>query len=211
MKYIKRNKLLVSLVVICLFASLSIYGTYALFTQTVTVNNHIVSGNLDVGLNRISYQEHVIDETTGKMVDKELNTEVIDLKQDGSALFDIKDAVPTSFYEATIQIINNGSVAIDYSAEIIFDQNSLTEQEKELANQIEIIISNETVSKTFKLIDCASNKVDLDTLLKDNDPLTLDAQTFKVRATFIDDLNNNKAQSISVKFDLKVSAIQNVA
>ena len=47
---------LLSAIIACLCLVLIIGGTYALFSDSVTVNNHLAAGKLKVGLKMVGYQ-----------------------------------------------------------------------------------------------------------------------------------------------------------
>ena len=64
----KRRLLLVSCSII-LLCMLSIVGmTFALFTSSVGVRNHLVAGSLDVTLHRTDLAYTVLDSATGKLI-----------------------------------------------------------------------------------------------------------------------------------------------
>ncbi len=224
----KRTKtLLLSILTLCICTVLVVGGTFALFTDKATVNNHLSAGNLDVGLYRTSYNECVLD-ADGLMAVSDENTDRINLVADGKALFNVTNAAPTSWYQATIEVSNLGSTAFDYGMCILWEtDDSTTESEKALASQIKITITSKNISDevadgkvtvtdesgnpvevnyvTFMLDECGleENKISLGYLLKN-----AGVETFTVKAEFVNDGANNSAKLATLDFDVQVYATQ---
>ena len=63
----KRTKtMLFSALTLLVCTVLIVGGTFALFTDSVMVNNHLSAGNLEVGLYRTSYREYVLGTDVGE-------------------------------------------------------------------------------------------------------------------------------------------------
>ncbi len=204
----RRKTLLIAVLALCISTLLAVGGTYALFTDKVEVNNHLKAGNLDVGLERISYIENVLNNETGLMNQSEENKDVIDLTKDSKVLFSAENAVPTSWYQATIRVSNKGSVAFNYGMKILWNENGKANNaQMAFADQMHITVTDSTgKAVTFKLSDCANNAVNLGDMLKG------EAETFTVKAEFINDnAVNNAAMLATLKFDLQVYATQKTA
>ncbi len=203
--------LLFSMITLCICTALTVGGTLALFSDRAEVNNHLSAGSLDVGLNRIAYTENALN-AQGIMA-KSTNNTRLDLTKSANQMFSIEKAVPTSSYEATVEVSNLGSVAFDYGMRILWKPNSDTKDNDEvLANQLQITvtsskIANSTHSISFKLSECEEHDIQLGYLLKGTG-----VDTFTVKAEFINDnAVNNLAMSANLEFDVQVYATQKTA
>ncbi len=204
---IKRIVLL-SMITLCFSVMMIVGGTFALFSDSQVVNNHLEAGNLDVGLHRVSYIAHQLDKD-GVMKTSIEDTSDVDLNQNASKLFEVKNAVPTSYYQATLRISNNGSTAFNYGLRILWEKTDKTSAlEESFAKQIEITVTSSKLNspKVFRLADCVSNDVGLGYILKDGS-----AETVTVKATFVNDNNvNNDAMLATIDFDVQIYAAQKV-
>ncbi len=233
----KRTKtLLLSMLTLCICTLLVVGGTFALFTDKVTVNNHLSAGNLDVGLYRTSYKECVLD-ADGLMAESAENTKKINLVENPNELFTVSKAVPTSWYQATMEVSNKGTTAFDYGVCILWTDTKVgdkdyCENDEIIASQIRITITSENISDevadgtvivtdesgnpvevnyvTFMLDKCnlEENKISLGYLCV-GDPV----ETFTVKAEFVDDevvsgIVNDDAMNSELKFDVQVYATQ---
>lgn len=206
---------LLSAIIACLCLVLILGGTYALFSDSVTVNNHLAAGKLKVGLKMVGYQECVLG-ADGSLVTGEAEETDIDLtatSSDDITIFDAKNAVPGCWYQATLELTNNGDIAFDYGIRMIWDEEGATDKEKTLAEQMQITVTvgQDELAK-FMLSDyktCGSAQngdISLGYMLKGDD-----AKTIVVKAEFVSGDNNNAAQESSVSFDLQVYATQRTA
>ncbi len=199
--------ILYSVLALCICTALIVGGTYALFTDTVKVNNHLSAGNLTVGLDRILYKQHVLADN-GLMTDLEDKT-VLDLTNNANKIFNVEKAVPTSKYEATIRVSNNteGSTAFAYKVKILWSPNKdATDNDEALAAQLKITVTSTKLangSVSFYLDKCADHVMDMGYLLKGTD-----VDTFTVTALFEDGPNNDAAQNAALEFDVQVEAVQ---
>ena len=227
MKSTNRNRvLLVSASVILLCMTVIVGMTWALFTDTVTVENHLQAGDLNITLERTKLETYSIDTTTGYLVST-TNDDVVNFSDPtGKNVFDLTTGskiVPCSSYTATMKISNNtavgsgnaqnSDVAYDYWLEIKLDVNGLTAEQIEalkLDEQLKITVDSEelTEPKTALLSEglaVGSSTAPIGTL-------TLgDSDEFTVKMEFVDAVNNNAAKTQNLTFDLVVHAVQRTA
>lgn len=195
MKSKKGRILLASIVGFVLFGGLAIGATYALFSDSATVNSHIQAGTLQVGFKRTALVGTKIDET-GSVVDF-TNNDVIDLKESEDDIFAFESAVPTLYQEATLEVENLGTLAFNYS--IKFDENVISNYG--LEDQLYVTVTHEDkVITEGKLGDLLAQDelTPIDTLAAGS------KDTFNVKVEFLDhELNNNvKADELTFDFTL---------
>lgn len=200
----KVRTLLVACVMIMLCAAMIVGGTYALWSDNVTVENHLTSGTLQVKLERISLTKTYLDDETGYLVTAGPDTTIVDFTDTNTAddnVFGIEDekVVPCSEYEAKLRLTNNGDVAFTY--DVIIKLNSASNA---LAEQLKVYIDGEDKGTLDQY--AVDGKAIISTqIMAKNDT----AKEFTVKIQFINDNDiNNDAQNKEVKFDLLVNAVQ---
>jgi predicted ribosomally synthesized peptide with SipW-like signal peptide len=187
-----------------LCAAMIVGGTYALWSDNVTVENHLTSGTLQVKLERISLTKTYLDNETGYLVTAGPDTTMIDFTDTNTAddnVFGIEDekVVPCSEYEAKLRLTNNGDVAFTY--DVIIKLNSASNA---LAEQLKVYIDGEDKGTLDQYAVDGKAVISTQTMAK-NDA----AKEFTVKIQFInDDDVNNDARAKEVKFDLLVNAVQ---
>ncbi len=200
----KVRTLLMACVMIMLSAAMIVGGTYALWSDNVTVENHLSSGTLQVKLERISLTKTYLDDETGYLVTTDPDTTIVDFTDTNTAddnVFGIEDekVVPCSEYEAKLRLTNNGDVAFTY--DVIIKLNSASNA---LAEQLKVYIDDEYKGTLDQYAVDGKAIIFTQTMAK-NDV----AKEFTVKIQFINDNNiNNEAQGKEVKFDLLVNAVQ---
>lgn len=214
--------LLMASVTIMLCMGLLIGGTYALWSKTVSVTNHLVAGNLDLKLERIALSKKMLDNQTGYMKTVS-NTDTVDLTRGSDVnVFGIEEGelvVPTSYYEAEMRLTNNGSVAFKFDYTIkLKTENNTTDEISELAKQLKVYIDDEDKGylSTFITTDAEDNNNIVDGKVVVSSCIgkgTDTSKTFKVKIEFVNDQDdgnivNNTAMNKEVKFDLIVKAVQ---
>ncbi|MBQ5802517.1 MAG: hypothetical protein IIW27_05745 [Clostridia bacterium] len=110
----RMSALTIACIAVALCVSLMAVGTYALFSETVTVSGHLQSGKLDASLSRVKL---VKNELTDEGFIKESTdlTEVPDSQLTNVfGLSDTDKVAPGCSYVATMKISNNGNVAFGY-------------------------------------------------------------------------------------------------
>ncbi|MBR2474421.1 MAG: SipW-dependent-type signal peptide-containing protein [Clostridia bacterium] len=219
----RKRALLVSASVILLCLTVIVGMTWALFTDTVTVENHLKAGDLNITLERTKLETYSIDATTGYLASKTDNNVVNFSDPTGKNVFDLtanSKIVPCSYYTATMRISNNiaavtenkqnSDVAYDYWIEVKLKVDGLTAQEIEalkLDEQLEITVSSEKL--TTPMTAWLSNGLTVGSSSAPLGTLTLgDSDDFTVKMEFVSGASNNDAKTQNLTFDLIVHAVQ---
>ena len=209
----KYNVLVSASLMVMLAAGLIVGGTYALFSDSVKVYNHLKAGNLNISLLRTSYSKTTLDDD-GYLTTVTDSTVTDFTDATDKNIFDIQDdevIVPGSSFTANMKLVNgklNGSeyiassTAFQYDVKLDIDEES----DEELLSQMMVTInkgSELVVSK--KLSEFTDDTIFSDTMTK-NDAY----QEFSVKLDFSDltSAENNLAQDKKANFDLIIEAIQ---
>lgn len=197
----KTKVIIISCITILVCLSLIIVGTYALFSQTVNIENHLQAGTLKVKLERTNliWVELNVD---GYLEENQDSTVKDFTSPTFENIFGIEDGVlvvPGCYYEASMRLTNDGSVAFDYIVKIVLKSAS-----NKLAEQIKVIVDGDDANK--KALSIGENTVSSGTIDK-----TDASKAFTVKIVFEEDQYNNAAQNLTVDFDLVVEAIQRTA
>ena len=200
----KRRSVLMSAVTFMLCLALVAGGTYALFSDQVTLTTHLKAGELDITLERTNLVTKALDNSTGFLVDI-IDEEDVDFsKPTIRNVFDLEETdkiVPGCSYDATMKITNNTDVAFAYWIEII-DRNY---EDIILGDQLVVTIKADGYEKTVKVSEgmLVGNQ---------SEPVAILAKgeydNFNVVLKFLDLANNNAAQNQSLNFDIVVHAVQ---
>lgn len=210
----KVRVLLMACMSMLLCVTLIAAGSYALFTDDVTVKNHLRAGNLNITLKRTKLESNYL--SADGYLDNDINNEIVDFTNSTERnIFDITDAdesliVPGSYYEATMQLQNNSDVAFGYWIEIVLTDENPYELAKQL--KVEVTTYNDDGQEVvFSKYVNEGLLVGSETSPIGKMAVTSSSQTFKVKMTFVDDGNNkdnNKAMGQDVNFDIIVKAVQ---
>lgn len=199
----KKKTLGIAIILIVLCIALFIGGTYALFSDNITKENHLQAGTLEIGLQRTSLTKTYLDETTGYLKEY-TDSEVVDFTNATEEnVFGIESdelVVPGSAYEAKMKITNKGSVAFSYIIKL-----KLKTDVNELAKQMKIYVDEEDKGYLSDYLQ-TNNEVSIAT----GEMTTEDGneKTLTIKIEFEDLSNNNAAQNEEVLFDLIVDALQ---
>ncbi len=227
----RKRALAISCSVILLCAAIIVGMTWALFTDTKTVQTHLQAGTLDITLKRVGLtktvlttdgyldQNKVIQSSTDEPVDF-TNTSTF---SPGKNVFGIKEdevIVPGSKYTATMRIENHSSVAYGYWIEIVCSDPDLAGA---LATQVIVTVNNGTGKQVGQGLKVGDDQHFVGTLDSNKNPNVADdanSDIFTVTIEFIDESyeynpvtgelisKNDLAQGKTLKFDLVVHAIQ---
>lgn len=211
-----KRSVLLAVLTLMLCLALVAGGTYALFSDQVTLDNHLQAGTMDITLKRVKLTKGELDNSTG-FIKSVTNEEEIDFSKpydsnDPNAknknVFDITDGaliVPGCWYTADMKLINNSDVAFGYWLEIVFDDKvDLT-----LAKQLKITVTTADQTKSIsKMLNESAGLIGDDEHLIEVLPKTGSA-LFEITVEFCDlDDANNDAKSKSFDFDVVVHAVQ---
>lgn len=202
-----RILLLSCALVVCILALL-VGVTYALFSDSALVKNHLDAGKLEIKLERTGLTATRLSTETGLLEAVPANTDVVDFtgtKKDN--LFGLDTAnnektAPGCSYSADMRITNMGDVAFTYSVEIVLDKNL---SDSALASQLTVTLTCGETSVSKKLSEGAT----IDGIAA---VLIGESANFTVTVSFdiLDEATNNLAQSQVVNFDMIVHAVQKV-
>lgn len=214
----RKRALLVSSVVILLCMTIIAGMTFALFTDTVRLTNHLQAGTLDMTLIRTKLIKTELDNNTGFLVDNSSDERVDFSDKTDRNVFDIDPnktlIVPGSMYSAQMQLINHtderkSDVAFNYWLEITFPAAT----NLILADQITVTVKTDKgeISKRLSQKDLLNGSA---VLGAEDSPIGVIAKTgsatFTVTITFenLDPSVNNNAKNLALDFDLVVHAAQ---
>ncbi len=217
----KITALLFSMLALCLCTILIVGGTYALFTDSVTVNHHLEAGNLKIGLWRTNYAEYTIDDAKGGLMSlKEYPDDDINLLENSSKVFTAVNAVPTSYYWAEFEVSNLGSTAFNYGVRILWEPGeNPADNVWYLVRQLRLTVNGDNLDApvVFMLDKSAGLNIDLGDLLTNEDPekftvqveFVCDSQFTDENGNLVDEeLLNNLAMLANVDIDVQVYATQ---
>lgn len=217
----KKRSLLIACSVIMLCVCVIVGMSYALFTDSVTVNNHLQAGNLKVVLKRTNLEYSVLDEYGELPISRD--TTVVDFTTSTFAdknVFGLDSSdiliVPGSYFDAKMKIENAGTTAFNYTVNIKLTDPATEETVNALAKQLRVTFTDHNGNTQSKMLSelLAGEQFDGAKLKKG------ESETFRVRIDFVDDreynvglaqndrIVNNAAMSQLVKFDLIVNATQ---
>lgn len=191
-------------------------GTYALFSDSAKVTNHLQAGNLNISLLRTKLTKTTIDNETGYMKTV-TNEDTVDFSNATSSnIFGIEEnefVVPTSSFVADLKLVNGGvnddftykaasTVAFKYSVSLSYSDLS----DDELISQLKVTVTHGTTEVASKML----NEFDGSTLFSGTMTKADRDTTFSVKLEFVNDTPevNNPAQDKQADFDLLVSALQ---
>lgn len=210
----KLRTLLMCTLSIMLCMATVVVGTYALFTDKVTLNNHLQAGTLEISLVRTKLTKTELTADgyleTSELPDEGNGKDFSSTNTTTENVFGITDGtlvVPGSSYQADLKLTNGGSVAFTYLVELKIIEGGSTA----LADQLIITAGKSEAAATPKKLSDVANGLIFDGELAAPTPETNTAVNFFVKVEFVNDTEtdaNNKAKNGEVKFDIVVSAFQ---
>lgn len=199
-------------------------GTFALFTDNVTIHNHLQAGTLDASLYRTQIEYRLPDADGVLPAQATTISDITTTTPDGLQLdgtnsaqlnsFGIDDKlqkiVPESYFKASLKIKNNGNVAFKYVIKIEVIEGANTE----LAKQLKVIVNEGETTETSKYANQGAIDLNEDAVVYANESANFTVKVIFENITGSAETptnNNNLAQGQGVKFDLVISATQYIA
>ena len=192
--------LAISCAIILLCTTIILGASYALFNETISVGNHLQAGNLDASLARTNLKYAVLD-TDGVLKTYEDGEDEDFTGNTSKNIFGLtgdQKIVPGSYFEAEMNLANNGTVAFDYEVEI-----KLLGQSNKFAEQLKVTITTSEGAETLML-----SEIDGKLVISEGRLVLNSSITFTVKIEFVDGAANNDAQNQTCAFDLVVTAVQ---
>ena len=215
----KKRVLLTAAAIILLCITILVGATFGLFSDGVTVHNHLQAGDLEADLWRTYLECKSLNEYGQFKLIKEdgdldlSNTKLADKNIFGLDSTDIRLA-PQSYVKADLEIRNYGNVAFDYKVKLVFTGDTTVANNKAFAEQLMISVTHKgtTVIQDVSLDQFVNNgtyyELFTGELLVDPNA-DYSTAPFTVQVTFKDDNSvNNSAQAATATFDLIVEAVQ---
>lgn len=221
----RKRALLVSASVILLCMTIIVGMTWALFTDTQTVSNHLQAGDLVITLKRTELTKTTLN-TSGKLVtsatDKNPKNFSNPTDENVFGIVEGEKLVPGTKYVAKMQIENHSDIAFGYWVKIDCKDEDVA---KTLAKQLKIIVytdkngdgmidtQNEGDDSTVATgLEVGSDKDYIGTLeIGKAESFIVSVEFTDTGYTYVDGVltsTNDGAQTQSVDFDLVVYAIQ---
>ena len=201
----KFKVLFISYIVILFCTVLIVGGTFSLFTDSVKVVNHLQAGSLDVELIRTNLEYTKINESGYLEVVQDNDNFDFTNKVDAN-IFGISDdnlkIIPGSYFNVTLDLINKGSVAFEYSVKFV-----LNCKENELIKQLNVEIIDQNGNIKVKRFN---EFIEDETILIGEMDNFNNKETFNIKITFLDLEENNIAKDENLSFDLVVTAVQKI-
>ena len=207
----RKRALLVSASVILLCMTIIVGMTWALFTDTQKVTNHLQAGDLSITLKRTELTKTTLN-NDGKLVTSAPDTTTKNFSnptdENVFGIVNGEKIVPGTKYVAKMQIENNSDVAFGYWIEIVCTDKT---NGADLAKQLKVTVntgSDASASVNDGLtVGSSSNYVgELIIGAKAEFTVTVEFLDSFVAANNID--HNNLAQGENLSFDLVVHAVQ---
>lgn len=198
--------LLLALVAVLCCLALLIGSTFALFTDSVSVKNHLRAGTLKVSLVREKLTSYNITDDGSMKLDTD--DSIVDFTESTKAnVFGFSEddrIVPTSYFIADMVISNSSDVAFVYWIEIVLKTDKSA---AELAEQLTVTVKHgeaETSQSLNNGLSVGSSENTLGTVLVGEEA------KFSVTIEFknLENSVNDTAQDKEVFFDLVVYAVQ---
>ncbi len=207
----RRRTLLMSAMSIMLSVAMLVAGTYALFSDRVTIENHLVAGTLQVTLVRTKLEQRKLDSNgvVRSMAVDETRENFTNTTTDEKNIFGIgKNEViaPSSSYKATMLITNGGNVAFDYSVKIKLGTSEGKLSDEALCKQVKVVVTNGTTEYSKYLSECDQEM----TVFTGRVYAGGNQDEFSIKLVFENRTDNNSAQTTTAWFDLVVDATQAV-
>lgn len=189
--------------VLCCVA-LIVGGTYALFSDSVNVTNHLQAGELKVRLYRDKLSGLLL--TNQGLLKAFENSERTEFTKESANILGLTEeraVVPGCEFNAECSLENEGNVAIIYYLEFVFEGTN------KLAEQLQLTLNTGSDTKTVMLSQLGNNYTWGSAASPLGSVLSGSVAQFSVELKFVDnDAVNNDAQGQQVSVDVIVHAVQ---
>ncbi len=189
----KFKVMLLSCVTILLCVATISVGTFALWSQQVKIQTHLSAGTLNVQLFRTNLERKV----SGQVSTNPNSIDFTGTNHANANIFDIEQGdniYPGDYFEATMKLVNNGSVDVKYTVKIVvYAADNTSSKDNALAEQLTVTVDGASLvgdTTAEKLLSAGTDSV------------------FVIRVNF-DDLGLNTAQGGLANLDITVTATQN--
>ncbi|MBR7161892.1 MAG: SipW-dependent-type signal peptide-containing protein [Clostridia bacterium] len=213
-----KRTLLVSISLILICMSIIIGTTWALFTDTQEVSNHLKAGDLDVTLTRVGLTKTTLNkegylvtlakDETPKDFSKATSENIFDLATNPDR--EVTELiVPGSKFVADMEIKNRSDVAFGYWVEIVCTDKTKGE---DLAKQLKVTVKTNSSKSDFVgnglVVRGASNGYVGELAVGEKDEFTVTVEFLDSAVKDNNISSNNLAKNEELKFDLVVHAVQ---
>ena len=209
----RTRAIILALIAIVLSMTLISASTFALFSDRVTVKNHLQAGSLQATLVRTAHSYKILD-NDGYLKLTEVTTEAVNANTVDNVFGLPTDALiaPQSVLTASFRISNNSTVAFDYVVELVVvdaSGNKLATTALTALHE-QLVLEMTANGNTYTLKDAADGTHDFK--IVGAAPVVRNGSAdFTVKLSFKDDNDvNNNAMDQKVYFDIIISAVQHV-
>ena len=185
-------------------------ATYTIFSARGEANNKLIAGTLNIDMSLVEFSGTESSDGYAKAfqtVTRDDESTYVDLEEEDKNLFVISNAVPGISQTAVIEIVNNGTVAYDYSFSIVDLKYGEDEAASiALTEQIKVVVANDEVEVEFYLSEYAEkgDSIPLGSMFEKGE-----VDEFTVSIEFLNlDQDQSSSQGGYVEFDIQVKAIQ---
>ena len=207
----RKNALIAACLIIAICICTITALTYSLFTDSVSIRNHLKAGSLDITLTRTDLEYCILgDDGLLHVVSVPDDHDFTGSTEENAFGINSKNLriVPGCYFDTTMQVRNNGNISCIYSigVELIGERNAFTDQ-------LQVTVTHPDGSKTVRSLSelAAGNQISTGVTVS-----SATVQNFKVRVEFIDDtgyvgesdIANDDAKGLSAVFDLVITATQ---
>lgn len=208
----RKRALIVSGAIILLCMTIIAGTTWALFTDTQTVSNHLQAGDLKITLARTELTKRTLN-SVGKLVTSAPDTTRLDFSnptdENVFGIVDDEKIVPGTKYVAKMEISNKSDVAFGYWIEIKCTDATAGEH---LAKQLKVTVNTGTDATAFVndglIVKGANDGYVGELLIGESAEFTV---TVEFLDSFVVENNieaNDLAQGENLSFDLVIHAVQ---
>lgn len=208
----RKRALIVSGAIILLCMTIIAGTTWALFTDTQTVSNHLQAGDLKITLARTELTKRTLN-SVGKLVTSAPDTTRLDFSnptdENVFGIVDDEKIVPGTKYVAKMEISNKSDVAFGYWVEIKCTDATAGEH---LAKQLKVTVNTGTDATAFVndglIVKGANDGYVGELLIGESAEFTV---TVEFLDSFVVENNieaNDLAQGENLSFDLVIHAVQ---